>query len=286
MNSLAKKGLIREVFQHQLPGLIEEIERKVAQKVATVSSNQNWLQAPIQIKKEAVQALEADEVDKIANLLLDSKEDSFDLAITVLKTHGISIEFIVLELIPEIARRLGKHWENDSLSFAEVSIGVGRLERVIHRLDYLFQATQLEKRQNKSILITTFPDSQHTLGSLIFSNYLTFSGWKASRPSNTKLDTIALALSTHHYDALAISVSAFEQLDELQSVIDVLRSKSKNPALVTLVGGALYKIAPEKFKHIHADIKAFTPEESVRHLEQHLSRLENNTKHVEKNRIL
>jgi hypothetical protein len=166
VNSLAKKELIREVVSTQLPDLIGEIERKVDVSASRTSSNQNWIQSPQTKQNQYRNKLDEEEVNKLTNLLLDSQEGSFELAITILKTHGASINYIVLELIPEIARRFGKQWEDDSLSFADVSMGVSKLERAIHKLDYLFQANQLDRQQNKAIFISGFPGSQHSLAVL------------------------------------------------------------------------------------------------------------------------
>ena len=274
MNSLAKKELIRAVVSTQLPNLIGEIERKVDVSASRTSSNQNWVQSPRVKQDQYRHTLDEEEISKLTNLLLDTEEGSFELAITVLKTHGASINYIVLDLIPAIARQLGKQWEDDSLSFADVSIGVNKLERVIHKLDYLFQANQLERQQNKAIFITGFPGSQHSLGSLIFANFLIFSGWQVHRPSQTNIDSIVYGVSSKEVQAIAISVSTNEQLEQLPSLIDLLRQKSKNPNIIVLIGGSLYNKAPEAFGHIQAEVKAFSPEESVQKLEQHLSQIE------------
>ncbi len=274
MNSLAKKELIREVFSTQLPSLIEEIERKVEKFEPRPSSNQNWAQLPQAKQNQYSKMLDEEEVDQLTNLLLDTEEGSFELAITVLKTHGAPIDYIVLDLIPGIARKLGKQWEDDSLSFADVSIGVNRLERVIHKLDYLFQANQLDRQQNKAIFITGFPGSQHSLGTLIFANFLIYSGWQVHRPNQVNIDSIVYGVSSKDLQAIAISVSTSEQLEELPSLIDLLRQKSKNPNIVVLIGGPLYNKLPEAFDHIQAEVKAFSPEESVQKLEQHLSQIE------------
>ncbi len=274
MNSLAKKELIREVFSTQLPSLIEEIERKVEKFELRPSSNQNWAQLPQAKQDQYSKMLDEEEVDQLTNLLLDTEEGSFELAITVLKTHGAPIDYIVLDLIPAIARKLGKQWEDDSLSFADVSIGVNRLERVIHKLDYLFQANQLDRQQNKAIFITGFPGSQHSLGTLIFANFLIYSGWQVHRPNQVNIDSIVYGVSSKDLQAIAISVSTSEQLEELPSLIDLLRQKSKNPNIAVLIGGPLYNKLPEAFDHIQAEVKAFSPEESVQKLEQHLSQIE------------
>ena len=274
MNSLAKKELIRELVGTQLPDLIGEIERKVDVSASRTSSNQNWVQSPRVKQDQYRHTLDEEEINKLTNLLLDTEEGSFELAITVLKTHGASINYIVLDLIPTIARKLGKQWEDDSLSFAEVSIGVNKLERVIHKLDYLFQANQLDRQQNKAIFITVFPGSQHSLGSLIFANFLIFSGWQVHRPNQVNIDSIVYGVSSKMLQAVAISVATNEQLEQLPNLIDLVRQKSQNPKIIVLIGGPLYNKAPEAFDHIQAEVKAFSPEESVEKLEQHLSQLE------------
>ena len=47
--------------------------------------------------------------------------------------------------------------------------------------------------------------------------------------------------------------------------------------MIVLIGGPLYNKAPDAFDHIQAEVMAFSPEESVQKLEQHLSQFENNT---------
>ncbi|QWE18032.1 cobalamin B12-binding domain-containing protein [Polynucleobacter corsicus] len=254
--------------------MVEEIERKVEGANKPKASNEEgWLETPMPTPSKQGNALADEEIDRITQLLLSTEDGAFELAITVLKTHGVSINYIVLDLIPTIARRLGKQWEDDTLSFAEVSIGVNKLERVIHKLDYLFQVTQLEKRGNHSILITNFPESQHSLGTLILSNYFIHSGWRVYRPENNSLKSIAKELESISHNALAISISCDEQLELLPNIISTLRGKSKNPKIKVLIGGPLYNKAPEKFAHIEADITAFTPEESVERLELVLSQI-------------
>ena len=274
MNSLAKKELIREVFSNQLPDLIEEIERKVDRSASTNSSNQPWAQVPRAKRDQQRTKLDLEEIGQLTQLILNTEEGAFELAITALKAHGLPIDYIVLELIPEIARQLGKQWEDDTLTFAEVSIGTNKLERAIYKLDYLFQANQLERQQNKSIFISACPGSQHSLGALIFSNFLTFSGWQVHRPEKVNIDSIVHGVESRIHQALAISVSTNEQLEELPSLIDLLKQKSKNPEIIVLIGGPLYNKAPDAFIHIQADVKAFSPEESVQKLEHHLSQLE------------
>jgi methanogenic corrinoid protein MtbC1 len=252
--SLAKKELIREAFSTQLPSLIGTIARKV--------------------EKQSRNTLNAHEITELTQLLLSDQDGAFEQTIATLKAHGTPINYIVLELVPQIAKELGKKWEEDELSFAEVSIGVNRLERVIHRLDYLFQANQLDRQKNKSIFITVCPGSQHTLGTLILSNFFIFKGWQVYRPYEARIESIIHGIQVRAHQALAISVSSNDQLEKLPDLIELLKEKSQNPEIIVLLGGSLYNKSPEAFHHIQVDVKAFTPEESAQKLEQCLSNLE------------
>ena len=109
------------------------------------------------------------------------------------------------------------------------------------------------------------------------SNFFTYSGWQVYRPANNGLNAIIHEIESKHHHVLGISISTYEQLQELPSLIKLLKGKSNNPQILVLIGGPLYNKSPEKFNHIQADVKAFTPEESVQKLDQHLSLIENNT---------
>lgn len=264
-----------EVFSTQLPMLVEEIERKVERSSKPKASNEEgWIQKSPSLLSQQGALLSQVEINQITQLLLSADQDAFEQAITFLKSHGASINYIILELIPTIAKELGRQWEEDTLSFAEVSIGVNKLERVIHKLDYLFQATQLERRGGRSILISVFPGSQHSLGTLILSNCFIHSGWNVYRPENTSLNAISKEIECKSHDAIAISISCDDQLQQLPNIINTLRGKSKNPKIMVLIGGPLYNKAPAKFVDIKADVMAFTPEESIQQLEQIISQLE------------
>ena len=99
---------------------------------------------------------------------------------------------------------------------------------------------------------------------------------KTSSTSKQAFKSIIYGITSKEHQALAISVSTNDQLEQLPKLINLLREKSKNPGVIVLIGGPLYNKAPDEFEHIQADIKAFSPEESVQKLEQHLSQLEKN----------
>jgi methylmalonyl-CoA mutase cobalamin-binding subunit len=71
--------------------------------------------------------------------------------------------------------------------------------------------------------------------------------------------------------AVAISIADYDQLDRLPVLIQSIRNKSLNPAIIVLTGGSLYNSDAMSFGHIKADIKSNTPEEALHQLNRILN---------------
>jgi hypothetical protein len=117
-----------------------------------------------------------DRADSFVALITRDGPQKTEQYIAELLNLGMGVDSIVLELIPRIARKLGDQWISDSLSFTEVTIATGRLQKLIYSLDHLFQETRTHAATAHTILVSAAPGSHHTLGPLILSNYFTWAG--------------------------------------------------------------------------------------------------------------
>ena len=212
-----------------------------------------------------------DHADGFVALITRDGPQKTEQYITELLNLGMGIDLIVLELIPRIARKLGNQWASDSLSFAEVTIATGRLQKLIYSLDHLYQETRTSPTTTHSILVTAAPGSHHTLGPLILSNYFTWAGWSVLSESAPSERFIETTVSSKSLTAIAVSIADYDQLDRLPKLIQSIRSKSLNPAIIVLTGGSLYNADAMSFGHIKADIKSSTPEEALHQLNRILN---------------
>lgn len=212
-----------------------------------------------------------DHADGFVALITRDGPQKTEQYITELLNLGMGIDLIVLELIPRIARKLGNQWASDSLSFAEVTIATGRLQKLIYSLDHLYQETRTSHTTTHSILVTAAPGSHHTLGPLILSNYFTWAGWSVLSESAPSERFIETTVSSKSLTAIAVSIADYDQLDRLPKLIQSIRSKSLNPAIIVLTGGSLYNADAMSFGHIKADIKSSTPEEALHQLNRILN---------------
>ena len=212
-----------------------------------------------------------DHADGFVTLIARDGPQKTEQYIAELLNLGMGIDLIVLELIPRIARKLGNQWASDNLSFAEVTIATGRLQKLIYSLDHLFQETRTNPSTAHSILVTAVPGSHHTLGPLILSNYFTWAGWNVLSESVPSQRFIETTVASKSFTAIAVSVADYDQLDQLPTLIQAIRSKSLNPAIIVLTGGSLYNSDALSFGHIKADIKSNTPEEALHQLNRILN---------------
>jgi methanogenic corrinoid protein MtbC1 len=212
-----------------------------------------------------------DHADNFVALITRDGPQKTEQYIAELLNLGMGVDSIVLELIPRIARKLGDQWLSDSLSFTEVTIATGRLQKLIYSLDHLFQETRTNPSTAHSILVTAAPGSHHTLGPLILSNYFTWAGWNVLSESTPSQRYIETTVARKSLTAVALSVADYDQLDQLPALIQAIRSKSLNPAIIVLTGGSLYNSDALSFGHIKADIKSNTPEEALHQLNRILN---------------
>jgi methanogenic corrinoid protein MtbC1 len=212
-----------------------------------------------------------DYADEFVALITREGPQKTERFIAELLNLGMSVDSIILELIPRIARKLGDQWVSDSLSFSEVTIATGRLQKLIYSLDHLFQETRTNPSTTHSILVTAAPGSHHTLGPLILSNYFTWAGWNVLSESTPSQRYIETTVANKSLTAIAISIADYDQLDQLPTLIQSIRNKSRNPGIIVLTGGSLYNVDAMSFGHIKADIKSNTPEEALHQLNRILN---------------
>ena len=212
-----------------------------------------------------------DQANEFVTLITRDGPQKTEPFIAELLNIGVSVDAIVLDLIPRIARKLGDQWVSDSLSFTEVTIATGRLQKLIYSLDHLFQETRTHAPTAHSIFVSASPGSHHTLGPLILSNYFTWAGWNVHNESTPTQEGIQARVANQKLTAIAISVADYDQLDQLPKLIQSIRNKSLNPAIIVLTGGSLYNSDAMSFGHIKADIKSNTPEEALHQLNRILN---------------
>ena len=178
-----------------------------------------------------------DYVGRLHDAVVDGEDDRrYDL-IKEMQADGISVENIIDEYIPSVARRLGAEWCEDDLGFAAVTVGMSRLQGLLHELSRLV-SPEAQRSSDVGLAVIVIADEFHTLGALILTSQLRRLGFSVKLIVGARGDAVVQDVAEGQFDAVLISASHSETLVELEKFIKTLR-RELEPGTPIIVGGPI-----------------------------------------------
>ena len=152
-----------------------------------------------------------------------------------------SIPEILLHLIAPAARYLGEMWDQDRLSFTEVTLALLRMQNMTHHYGFVNRRPYHKAGPKQRVMVAAAPGSQHLLGLAMVSEFFINDGWDAFVELATTEIKLLTTIHSDWFDVLGLSVGLVEQLETLPGLIQSLRSHSINPKMVVLLGGVAFQ---------------------------------------------
>ncbi|MEN9508737.1 MAG: hypothetical protein RLZZ621_1300 [Gemmatimonadota bacterium] len=177
---------------------------------------------------------------------------------------GAAVDMVYLDLIAPAARELGTMWENDDCDFVEVTVALGRMQRLLRDLSQLFLADAGQTEPVGNILLTCIPGEQHTLGIIMVGEFLLRDGWRVLVGAPWTEGDLLTMVGTEWYDVIGFSVGSEQRLSMLRRDIRRLRAASRNPHVQIMVGGQVFSDEPELAQSVGADAIADSAREAPR----------------------
>lgn len=189
-----------------------------------------------------------------------------------LRYRRVSVEEIYIDLFAPVAREIGCQWENDTLTFLDVTKASSKLQSLVHTFSAAPQEGRLPDKNHRIVLAHT-PGEQHTLGVLIVSRLFEMAGWDviAGPDLCTGNETNDL-VRDQWVGVIGLSASTPERASNLNDVIIELRRSSLNRDVCILVGGNGFSRHPEIADDIGADGLAIDGRDAVLKAEKMLQR--------------
>lgn len=205
-----------------------------------------------------------DDIEGFTRMVLNDEVDAFGGFVGALRERGIGLETIYLGLIAPAARRLGAMWEADDCDFAQVTLGLWRLQNLMFDLAPQLPATWVARPETpRRALLAPMPGSQHTFGLLMVSEFFRRAGWEVwSDPRASEGDLTALVRS-EWFDLIGLSVGMDGHVAPLGSMILGLRRASRNPGVGIMIGGPILAGRQGLADEVGADLWAMDAREAV-----------------------
>lgn len=195
------------------------------------------------------------EVKELVRLLLLNDDRPARDWVGDLRQRGIPVETLYVDLLAMAARLLGELWAEDLCSFADVTVGVGRLQQILRDHSAGLLSRQHDTSDIRRILLLPTPGEQHTFGLVMVAEFFRKAGWDVAGGPQHSQDAEQMA-RREHYDVVAFSLAAEVYLPRLGLAIAAVRRASLNPHVGILVGGPLFLQDPALAGQVGADAVA------------------------------
>lgn len=188
---------------------------------------------------------------------------STDIVRTLLQ-DGMPPDVIMMDLLAPAADTLGEMWYRDECGFVDVTVSVGRLQRILRELGQRQSLIPGKFNSPGRILVSSLPSEQHTLGLYIVAEFFYSDGWGVVIGPPTEETPTPQLVASEWFDLVAFSVSRDDALLPLRHEIAATRRRSLNPRVRILVGGHAVNEHRDAVKLLGADARATDPHDAIR----------------------
>jgi methanogenic corrinoid protein MtbC1 len=174
----------------------------------------------------------------------------------VAMTQGLSFESLMLDVMAPAARILGERWEDDRADFIEVTIGLWRLQELVHELASRRCGIETPVMHERRILCASAPGDDHSFGSLLLEEMFRRAGWTCSGLRGASRSQLLRQVADGWFEIIALTVSVERNSETLTDLVADLRAASCNAGVSIMVGGPVFNDHASLAEQIGADATA------------------------------
>ena len=243
-NFVAPEVLAREDVAERHLRLAQVVSHQIVPRLKSLHS----------IKPEIAAVISPEEIDQFAHLVLSPDIRTAEAFVTLLRERGLPMDVLFVELLEPAARHLGEMWNHDECDFVDVTLGLGRLQRLLATFNCTHQDPMLIER--RSILMTTMPGDQHSFGAAMVEKFMRAGGWRVRAERVASIHELTGLVGKEWFALVGLAVGFDQHMPQLAEAIARLRERSCNPALGVIVGGPVFAAHPERIAEVGADATA------------------------------
>jgi methanogenic corrinoid protein MtbC1 len=181
-------------------------------------------------------------------------------------------DFVFAGLLAPTARRVVQLWHEDRVSYADVTIAMGRLKQLArgHR-----DATTYNGDSDPRAAAAFFaprPGEEQTFGLYMMEELFRWSGWRTTAEAAVSNEVILESVAGEWYDLLCLNVTRNDHLADLQDTLNLARMASRNQDLCVLVSGQVFEERPSLIDDVGADAAVSDAEDALHYFSETVGR--------------
>ena len=151
-----------DASERRIAGLVRTIEGEIIPRLMLAHAARG--QELVSASGAPTRQIESEQVDALVRAVMTQDTAAALLLVRALIHGGVSLEAIYLDLLSTAARRTGEMWEADLCSFTDVTIGLWRLQEVMHEVGMANAIPPRTAEPPHRVLLRQTPGEQHSFG--------------------------------------------------------------------------------------------------------------------------
>ena len=194
------------------------------------------------------------EVESFTTLVLGGSDAAIAASIQDWRDRGLSMTSVYVDLLAPAARHLGVLWTEDRCDFATVTVGLGRLQRLLRQYSPTFGTEIGHPPNGRRVLLAQPSDEQHSFGLSMVAEFFRRAGWEVLGGVGGAVHDPSAQVAREWFDAVGFSIGSQTRIDWLTKRIATVRAASRNRDVVVMVGGPLFTLDPTLARVVGADV--------------------------------
>jgi methanogenic corrinoid protein MtbC1 len=202
---------------------------------------------------EPVATITLAEVEAFAPLALHVEADELLQYVEGLVARGVSFETLLVDLMAPAARHLGALWDDDRCDFVDVTMGLWRLQEVVHELSGCPTRAAHEEHLARRALFVSLEGDQHSFGTVVIDEMFSANGWMTDRLNEATTEDLLRHVRQEAFDLIGLTITCDCHIAALPSIVRSVRASSRNPRICVMVGGRVFAENAELAAAVGAD---------------------------------
>jgi methanogenic corrinoid protein MtbC1 len=181
-----------------------------------------------------------EEAAAFAPLALEVEADELLQHVERLVARGVSFETLLVDLLAPAARRLGELWDDDRCDFVDVTMGLWRLQEVVHELSGSVPTAGYATYPAHRALFASLAGDHHSFGTVVIDEMFCASGWITDRLNEATTEDLLERVRTEAFDLVGLTITCDCHIAPLPSIVRAVRASSRNPRICVMVGGRVF----------------------------------------------